>query len=211
MLPDFSKNFAKQAMPKGVAEAINQPASRAPKQKHRTDIRTVLAWTVFGITILAIGAVYGGSFYFDREIKRIELRIEEQEVTVQPRTISELILFNEQIETRKSLDISRIGYINLIETLAGSIVPSVRFSSLAISLKDAVYSVKVDAVAETLLAYLQQERVFSLSEDPIIDKVQIDSYTIRQNDSGENVVVFSFTLEVPVSTTVSSSEEEPIP
>ncbi len=207
MLPDFSKNFAKQTISPGDGDMRKQNADAAAVHTDRRDVRVIIAWAIFIVSLITIAASYGAIFYFNRIIQDIELQIEEQETAIQTRTIGEIILFNEQIETRKSLAASRAGYLTIITEVANIIIPSVRFSSLAVSLKDDAYIVKIDAVAESLVAYLQQANVLRISEHPLIQRIMIDEYAIRRDDAGRNTVTFSLSLQVPISKVAAPAQK----
>ena len=215
MLPTFSKNFAKTAAESGEGSPqVADSSSGSGGDGNKKDVRTVLAWVIFIFSLLGAGGMFALNVSLDGvdfvgieitgKIQKTEQLIVEQEAAIQPQTIQELVLFDQQIETLRSLNSSRAGYLVLLDALSDIIIPTVRFTSATMSLEGDSYRVLVQAVALNLPAYLQQVRVLRDSNNPLVKKVTVDTYSINRDEAGRNTVNFSMSLVVPVSEAVAA-------
>ena len=209
MLPTFSKNFAdvtpgkEQAAP---STGVSVPRDGGGK---RRDIRVILTWCVVIVSACAAAGMFLLNVYLDGidflgftgEIQRVEMLVEEQEAAIQPQAIQDLVLFDKQIDTLRELNLSQAGYLVILETIGGIIIPSVRYTSADITLAGDVYQVKIQAVALNLPAYLQQAGVLEDSNNGIVGRMVIDQYAINRDEEGNSTVNFSMSLEVPVADT----------
>ena len=220
MLPTFSKNFAKAApAPENAAPAAGESVPKDTPSSRRKDIRSVLAWLIFIVSACVAAGMFILNLYLDGigflgitgEMQRVEVLVEEQEAAIQPQAIQDLVLFDKQIDTLKALDLSRAGYLVILEKIGSVIIPTVRYTSADIALAGEMYRVNIQATALSLPAYLQQAKVLQDSNDEIVRQMVINRYSIDRDENGGSTVNFSLSLEVPVSATESGASGTAVP
>ena len=200
MFPTFSKNFADDGgsgAPSGVAKRdVGGAAQEKSASGTRTDIRYIIAIILFVLSLAATGAAYGANVYFDREIAAIEERLVQQDSVIKTDVIASLVSFDQSVDIFKEVELSRSGYVPIMGEISKLVVPGVRFSSAQVELEgNGAYRVMINGVASSLIAYLQQvDVIVSSSRDAF--RVRIEKYSVRKEEGGNSVVLFTLGVDV---------------
>ena len=203
MSPDFSKNFATNASLKGVGSGggrdnTQENTASAPSTTKR-DVRYFLSVLLFAFSVVGVGGMFGVNVYFDREIVSVEQGIGALEETIKVNDIATLALFDKQVRTLKGLTVSRGGYNLLLNEVSRLVVPSANYTSVSISFSgNDTYMLTVEGSADSLEAYYQQMEGFMAAEG-LLEGVSFDNYSLRRDKEGNTTVLFTVSIEVPVS------------
>ena len=211
MLPDFSKNFAKQSPPvsSGVAAGGTAASTKGAVQREkvtpqeepsvkRIDVRYILAVLVLVLTIVATGGMFGLNAYLDREVIAVESGIDALEEAIKINDIRDLATFDKQIQTLQDLTVSRGGYSLLLAEASRLVVPGVHYSSVSIATTDDGYTLVVRGVAASLARYHQQIQRVETTEGLLADGT-FDGYSLQHSEDGGTTVLFTMRFLVEVA------------
>ena len=202
MPPEFTKKFTETPL---QSQSGSEQVAKKVKGKKQIDIRYTLSLILFFCSLIAVAGVLGAKAWLASEIEKTEQAIAAQEEVIQQRTIRDLLLFEEQIQTFKTLDASRTGYTALLDLFGRIVIPEVRYVSANISLEgETDFVVRIEAIASTLVAYLQQIDVLQ-KQDGILNKLSVSNYAVRRDSLGRDTVSFSLTLRVPINALFTTS------
>ena len=202
MPPEFTKKFTETPL---QSQSGSEQVAKKVKGKKQIDIRYTLSLILFFCSLIAVAGVLGAKTWLASEIEKTEQAIAAQEEVIQQRTIRDLLLFEEQIQTFKTLDASRTGYTALLDLFGRIVIPEVRYVSANISLEgETDFVVRIEAIASTLVAYLQQIDVLQ-KQDGILNKLSVSNYAVRRDSLGRDTVSFSLTLRVPIDALFTTS------
>ena len=205
MLPDFSKNFAKQSSPtssgasagdkEGVAVQQEKVMPRENSSVKQVDLRYILAVLVLVLTIISTGGIFGFNAYLDRQITAVESGITSLEETIKINDIRALETFNKQIETLKTLTVSRGGFSLLLAEVSGLVIPGVHYSSVSLTTSDDGYVVVVKGIAGSLSQYHQQIQRIEAAEGLLANSA-FDGYSLQHTEGGGVTVLFTVSFLV---------------
>ena len=191
MEPTFNKSFSSSS----TATSSRSRASDNASTKKGRDVRVLLSIIILIVAVLGVIAVFGLNFYYDNEIKDIEVVIEDQQDALRTETVERLIEFDQQLKIAKDIIGTRKGYSLLLNTIGGIVVPDVRFSSAKISFNEnSTYEIRVRGQALSLNSYLQQIQAIVRSGGIFVN-TGFSEYRINAN-KGENTVSFEFVVPV---------------
>ena len=192
MLPNFLNKFKNNSL-------SNSGGEDTPKRvtTQGLDIRYVLAVIIFSITALSLGGLYGGEYYLESESKKQETAIQQLQNDISINDIQVLTSFDSQVQTIRLASMDRAGYRVLIDEISRIVVPGVRYTSATVSLSEqGSYKVLINAVATSLIIYLQQVAVLS-QLDGVLSNIGLNDYKVNRDNKG--VATVTFVLEKTVN------------
>ena len=205
MLPDFLKKFKNNEVPIENTEKISGPTNVLG-----ADIRYILSIIVFVFTTLFLGALYVTEYYFELEVEKSGEEITRLQNEISQNDIKVLSEFDSQVKTVRLSSEDRSGYRILLDEISKIVVPGVRYTSAEISLQErGLYKVSINAVATSLIVYLQQVAVLS-SLDGVLSNITLYDYKISRKERGNTTVTFVLEKSIPIQSLFQNYNDENI-
>ncbi|MHB1316852.1 MAG: hypothetical protein ACYCZW_03280 [Minisyncoccota bacterium] len=188
MEPKFQTSF----IPRTPISTSNASASKVGSE---INIVSTIANSIFVLSLLASGAVFGYTKYIQSQVSKYQIKIVEAKSLFESEDNDKILVASNQIKTIKSLLQSHVVVSPLFYLLEKQVLPTVKLMSFGFTKNaNGVATVIIDGEGQSYVALAQQFKIFS--NDPYFKNIKFTDLGLT--DSGTVKVKISADIDKEV-------------
>ena len=201
MLPKFNKDLANKENKIGDTSQSSSFGSNFDlggggdsdyyKKKEGYSITSIVSVLIFVLSIVSYAGSYGYNVYLENQVEILGAGLVEVRDNFEPEKIQEILSFNDTVDSLKLVGDNRFKGSLFFEKLEGVIATDIVLNNLSFNRNLDGYLLSFTANAGSINLIINQISFFN--NDPIFNKIRVNSVQRQDDDSGLVSYVFSAT------------------